>query len=380
MNRSWNASDLSVITTRVSGNDTSSAEPIVASYVALVVVHLIGFPLNAIMAIMFLTRITKVPFDFYFLSLLAVNALFDGIMLPFSSINAFYPHLHIGEAGCVFYVYAVYVFNIAQPVNHAVIALNRIWAMVHPISFREAQSRRLVGRVIAVMWIIPHAIALSTATVSVTARHADQIIFCFNFVIAPSLAEKISENVQKIIGLVSFLITSASIPMVIWKLRKREKVKENSVHPSSTGSKRTGTTSQPIDPATNSTQPSTQSATLPATNNTSATAQPAANQPAVPTRPQASAPSNETRDRDRSQENQANLFMGVLGISILMCWEPYAIYFGFQNVFGYFNAEAFATVIILSNLQSVAEPILLFLTLPKWRKAITDYFAACRTH
>ncbi|XP_055350167.1 5-hydroxytryptamine receptor 1D-like [Paramacrobiotus metropolitanus] len=355
MNASLPNATIVAATNASASYDSNSGGSFVPTYLSLVIIHTIGLILNAILGWTFAIRANqKVPFDFYFLSLLAVNIVLEGTMIPFSYINAFYPVLNIGIPGCVFYVYAVYAFNIAQPVNHAVIALNRIWAMVHPISFRDFQKPRSVGTVIAIIWVVPHAIAMSTAVISVTSRHATQSMFCFNIMGVPSLAEKISESIQKIIGLLSFLITTASIPIVIWKLRKRLMGKENTVQPSTTN--RSAASSQQTAHSMLSQPATSQSATNGLT----------------PLK------TNDGKDKEKAQENQANLFMGVLGVSIALCWAPYAIYFGFQPIFGYFNMTAISVVIILSSCQSVADPVLLFLTLPKWRKTVTDYFSSCR--
>ncbi|OWA51171.1 hypothetical protein BV898_15664 [Hypsibius exemplaris] len=64
----------------------------------------------------------------------------------------------MGNHACSFYLYCLSVFDAGIINSHAVIAVNRAWAIVRPMSFRAAHTKRFTLTVCIVMWLYIHLV------------------------------------------------------------------------------------------------------------------------------------------------------------------------------------------------------------------------------
>ena len=112
---------------------------------------------NAVVLAAFIKHSTlRTSFNTYLISLiLAVlgQALFD---LPFLVMSQFVPVWPLGHISCNFYMYSKWIFSAAVRNTHAMISLNRIWALFWPLSYRHAHTKITAIWLCAGTWIYVH--------------------------------------------------------------------------------------------------------------------------------------------------------------------------------------------------------------------------------
>ncbi|OWA51169.1 hypothetical protein BV898_15663 [Hypsibius exemplaris] len=64
----------------------------------------------------------------------------------------------MGNQACSFYLYSLSVFDAGIINSHAVIAVNRAWAIIRPMSFRAAHTNRFTLTVCLIMWLYIHLV------------------------------------------------------------------------------------------------------------------------------------------------------------------------------------------------------------------------------
>ncbi|OWA51162.1 hypothetical protein BV898_15656 [Hypsibius exemplaris] len=85
----------------------------------------------------------SVLFDIYVVNLLGANLGSLLFQYPLAVASGLYPFgWHMGNKACSFYLYSITIFDTGIINSNAVISLNRAWAIVYPMSFRAAHTRR----------------------------------------------------------------------------------------------------------------------------------------------------------------------------------------------------------------------------------------------
>ncbi|GAV06885.1 hypothetical protein RvY_16796-2 [Ramazzottius varieornatus] len=101
-----------------------------------------------------LTLIT--PFTVSLLNLLVANLLLCLLFYPFFLIEQLYLTWPIGNSSCTLYQYGAWVIAGALCNTHALIALNRLWAVYFPDSYRRKHKKKLAFCECLGMWIYLH--------------------------------------------------------------------------------------------------------------------------------------------------------------------------------------------------------------------------------
>ncbi|OQV25512.1 hypothetical protein BV898_00452 [Hypsibius exemplaris] len=102
----------------------------------------------------------RTSFNVYLINLLVANLICVMISYPMdlmTNLNSM--KWLIGNAACTAYLYNVIVLQAGIFHCHLLIAVNRIWAVVHPISYRSIHSVRTACCLCLVMWVYVHVVA-----------------------------------------------------------------------------------------------------------------------------------------------------------------------------------------------------------------------------
>ncbi|XP_055334058.1 uncharacterized protein LOC129585418 [Paramacrobiotus metropolitanus] len=165
----------------------------------MIFINIGGSILNSLVCVGFLLGANlKTPFDWYFVSLLVANFCVETLMAPFSFLRVLSPSIEVGVTGCMINASATNVFIMIQIVSHAAIAVNRVWAMLAPMTFRRFHNLQNVRLAIVLMWVVPHAIGLPCTILSVLERRPVQVRNCFNVSYSKSEVENVVEGIQRV--------------------------------------------------------------------------------------------------------------------------------------------------------------------------------------
>ncbi|XP_055335686.1 pyroglutamylated RF-amide peptide receptor-like [Paramacrobiotus metropolitanus] len=274
----------------------------------------------ALLSLFLLKRNLWTPFDLYFLALVSNNVLLHGIATPLTVMLELDDGWPVNIAGCLVYAYAVFILLLNQLAIHSCIAINRIWAMVAPVSFRNFHTFRSAGCLAVAIVVVSHVVGLPLILVDILQRQPVQLGHCFFGDPNYSLVEQVSTMINRILLFACFMIMVISMPVIVWKRWQRLRLKHQIV------------------------------------------LRPNAKKRFVP-----------NADITRAREGQSAILIIAFGASIVVCWGPYVTYYVVAS--GY-DLQIVQYLVVLFNCQSVADPIILVCALPVWRNALHE--AVCR--
>ena len=96
------------------------------------------------------------PFTVYVLNLLFANILRTLLCYPLELINSLYDTWWSGWTSCTVSLYGTWVMGAAMCNAHMLIALNRLWAITFPHSYRTRHTARFAILTCLAMWIYVH--------------------------------------------------------------------------------------------------------------------------------------------------------------------------------------------------------------------------------
>ncbi|OWA49810.1 hypothetical protein BV898_14345 [Hypsibius exemplaris] len=142
--------------------DTNSTVSWTVASVFSIVTFTIGLLGNAVLLLLFIAdrALRAQPFNVYLVNLLLANLGVILIQYPMDIIT----NLHssqwvLGEPACTAYMYAVFILEAASENAHQLIALNRIWAAVSPVSYRSAHASARTAVVLSAgVWVYVHVV------------------------------------------------------------------------------------------------------------------------------------------------------------------------------------------------------------------------------
>ncbi|OWA53269.1 hypothetical protein BV898_17703 [Hypsibius exemplaris] len=146
---------------RLNLNNASTAESPIPSVewslfaVVYVTVAILGFLLNGTTLLAFLTdRTLHTPFNFTVMHLMALNVVSALLQYAISVPgNLYHGQWLLGELWCDLYLFGQNMVNAAIVSTHGLIAVNRAWAILNPISYRDRNSRRLTMSMLLGLWV-----------------------------------------------------------------------------------------------------------------------------------------------------------------------------------------------------------------------------------
>ncbi|OWA50503.1 hypothetical protein BV898_15016 [Hypsibius exemplaris] len=123
--------------------------------ICLLLIFLTGIIGNGFLLVIFLThRALWSPFNVYVVNLLIGNCVYIAMQFPFDIYNNLYGgQWQLGNSVCTYYIAVSWC---VQPIvfnSHQLIAVNRIWAVTHPISYRRLHSMRTAVALSVGVWV-----------------------------------------------------------------------------------------------------------------------------------------------------------------------------------------------------------------------------------
>lgn len=127
-----------------------------------IITFILGLIGNGIVLLLFAVDATlRTPFNCYLISLLIANLCLVIMQYSMDIVsNLYQQQWFLGDAACTVYLYAEYVIQGAMFNSHQLIALNRVWAAVHPLSYRSVHSMRIATLLCILNWVYVHAVVV----------------------------------------------------------------------------------------------------------------------------------------------------------------------------------------------------------------------------
>ena len=120
-----------------------------------------GFCTNFSVILLFVRNASlRTPFTIYLVNLLLANLMCSIAYYPLELLNGLYAVWWAGSAVCTLYQYTLYIAQSAMCNAHALIALNRLWAVTFPVSYRHHHKKSAAVLVCVAMWIFVHVCLL----------------------------------------------------------------------------------------------------------------------------------------------------------------------------------------------------------------------------
>ncbi|XP_055349770.1 rhodopsin-like [Paramacrobiotus metropolitanus] len=133
-----------------------------------------SFILNfTVLSVYILRPKMRTPFAVYIISLLISNILDLLLYFPFmiaNNIGTDTNHFVFGETGCSVFGYGVSISRAFCLCSHALITLNRIWAMTFPISYKNLHGYRFAVMLCSGVFIAIHALMIQGLVLSERSR------------------------------------------------------------------------------------------------------------------------------------------------------------------------------------------------------------------
>ena len=110
---------------------------------------------GTVLYLFFRHRQLRTPFTVYIINLLSANLLTMLIQVPIYLVANLEPYWWIGRTACNLYIYGFFL-QAGMCNSHALISLNRLWAVVRPISYRQRHTKRTAWSISGIMWVYVH--------------------------------------------------------------------------------------------------------------------------------------------------------------------------------------------------------------------------------
>ncbi|OWA50394.1 hypothetical protein BV898_14913 [Hypsibius exemplaris] len=193
----------------------------------LLVFCILGSITNFSALLLFLENL-RAPFDLYVINLLGTNLACLLLQYPFAiKSNLLNSGWTMGNHACSFYLYCLSVFDAGIINSHAVIAVNRAWAIIHPISFQTAHTKRFTLTICLIMWVYIHLVEGSFWLADTLYYRTDvPVTTCLFNTVQLSTWSNVNDLIVYILPLVVILL-SFLVVVVSKLLRSREAMKRS---------------------------------------------------------------------------------------------------------------------------------------------------------
>lgn len=290
------------------------------------------------------------PFNIYIFSLLTANVSVVCINGPFEFLDSLYSAWSFGTVTCTLYLYAGWVLQLVQQMSHALISLNRLWAVTFPHSYRRRHSVKIAVILCGWAWIYGHVLAFPWLLLDVTKyRRSEAVNGC------EVNSEVTSQNTWEIIiafcylcHLIFILVAFLVIALKEVKTRKISFWRAAAYGKGSTG------------PMETKTEISTKSPVIDGR------------------RPGQSCKISAIAGKEQRRRSNGFTLLVLLTSSICVFWTPDLAYFTVVALFNIRNMFAENLVSMLIDCQCLIDPILFALSVGDLREKIQNCFASLR--
>lgn len=215
----WNATVNSTAALQVQLEWTTLT--IFESFITILLLILNG----GVLAIYFLFKELLTSFAVYIVTLLLSNIALGVGKNTLDVISGLYKQWWMGPQLCGWYQYIVWVVG-AVPINaHLMIAVNRVWAISGPISYRHYHSNYTALFSVLAMLIYVHVAALPGVVLDAMYYRLPEIENGCNLNVAPIRLWAIL--VDLLVYDVPILFIAVSGPLIVYKRRQQRKVTAN---------------------------------------------------------------------------------------------------------------------------------------------------------
>ena len=116
---------------------------------------LVGAFFNISLLIIFCQRATmRTAFGMYLINLIIANTMMACLWEPITLIQLYYSSWTFGYGACVFRQFLAWIIEAAINWSHFLIAINRFWAVVFPVSYRHHHKVKLATGTCLVTWLV----------------------------------------------------------------------------------------------------------------------------------------------------------------------------------------------------------------------------------
>jgi hypothetical protein len=296
-------------------------------------------------------RSLRTPFNIYLINLLVSNIASIVLRYPLIIYSSF--KWSFGHATCTFSLYGIFIIGAVAENAHLLIGVNRLWAVIFPISYRSHHSVKTAVFLCAGMWLYVHLIAMPIWLMdAVYYRKPVEIYGCFLNAKAQAIYNKVIQIIIWMPPPVGLLVTFIIIHLTRLIRRRRAADRRNAVIPMG----RRLQVEQLLPTASNLL--------------TSTQLQPP--QSDKKTLPESEAPQN--RVPIVRQKSHGHLVLILLTISTTICWFPLFIYYVVLAFSGIFLPDlCYQIFTILASCQVMLDPLLFTFALKSLRDSLCRF-------
>ncbi|OQV17602.1 hypothetical protein BV898_08371 [Hypsibius exemplaris] len=171
-----------------SANATAVHSEWSAAAVVYLFVSISGFLLNSLVLLAFLRdpRL-RTPFNLIVMHLIALNVL-SSVQYAINVPATITGRWRLGDRFCEFYLLLQSLLGGSIVCTHGLIAVNRAWAVVKPLSYRQANNRRSTAMQLLGLWVFVFLVAFPHYVIAVLLnRVAVGTVGCrYNMVVVPA--------------------------------------------------------------------------------------------------------------------------------------------------------------------------------------------------
>lgn len=302
---------------------------------AAIFLALFGFICNLSILIMFgRHKNLRTPFTIYLIFLLSFNLILTVTRRPLKMFKIFYDIWPLGKFMCTVYNYTNWTITGCVMNSHALITINRIWALGFPLSYRNYHSWKLATVLCLCMVLFVHLLTLPLIiSDTINFRQVARLKQCdFN----QSAQQGLVDAVNVVIYLFPVLIIVGAYPFLWVKSRRRQAMR---------------TVQPPIQP----------SMVSPNNGDTHFDSGVAVLEP--------------RKKNLRAKSSQTSfLVLTAMTTSTLLCWAPATIKDFLQEHAGMGKSVLSTVVPVLIDLEVALDPILFALTMKDLRAVIMGGF------
>lgn len=284
----------------------------------------------------------RTGFNVYLINLLAANVLTALILYPADTAYQLYSKWYMGDEVCTFYLYGNAVIMGGSLLSHALIAINRIWAMTFPISYKVHHTKSVAVMICVGMWAYVHLLALPTViTDHLYYRLPVEITGC---ALNGNRQWKYSIALQFLVYNAAEIIVVACYPYILFKRRSQR------------WRRRTASQLPEADLVNMDSQK---------TDNKSGADVVEGTPEALRER------SSRTQATEIAHRNHAFLILTLTTLSVLVCWTPMLLFFTAFLIHNFEIKPIYVdTIYVLYTLQGALDPVYLLFALPELRGAM----------
>ncbi|GAV03690.1 hypothetical protein RvY_14080 [Ramazzottius varieornatus] len=155
------------ITLTNAGASTTQAEPLTLPAGVAFFAIVAGGILSVGQLIVFVKRRSLGnPFGVYLINLLAIDTILVFVHGPFNLIDRYGSSWYLGLQACIFWGHVSFTYQNLVIVAHFLIALNRVWAVLFPFSYRTHHSTKVAILHCVAPWLFLNIVNIPVALVT----------------------------------------------------------------------------------------------------------------------------------------------------------------------------------------------------------------------